>query len=53
MDHVEFARLGGKARAKKLGKTRCSEIARAAVNARWEKDRAAKKKLAKRSKRAA
>ena len=43
MDHVEFARLGGNARAKKLNKAQRSKIARDAVNARWAKARAAKK----------
>ena len=35
MDQKEFAALGGKARAEKLSKERRSEIAKAAVVARW------------------
>lgn len=35
----DAGRLGGKARAKKLTKARRSEIARAAANARWDKER--------------
>jgi hypothetical protein len=33
----EFASMGGKARSKKLSAKRRSEIARAAVQARWKK----------------
>ena len=36
---TEFARLGGKARAKKLSKKRRVEIAKAATAARWAKYR--------------
>ena len=36
----EFARSGGKARAKKLSKARRREIALAANRARWKKKRA-------------
>lgn len=35
----QFGRLGGIARAAKLTKKRRSQIARAAANARWTKDR--------------
>ena len=35
----ELASLGGKARAKKLSKKRQVEIAKKAINARWEKHR--------------
>lgn len=33
----EFARRGGKARARKLGPERCARIARKAAKARWAK----------------
>jgi hypothetical protein len=39
---TEFARLGGKARAKKLGKKRLQESARRAAQARWAKEKAEK-----------
>lgn len=39
MDIIEVARMGGKARAKKLSKQQRSEAARAAVNARWDQRR--------------
>jgi adenosine deaminase len=49
MDIEEFARLGGKARAKSLTPEERSEIARNAVKARWAnaKKKAAPKKGAK------
>ncbi len=40
MDHIEFARLGAKARNKKLTKAQRSAAARHAVTVRWEKERA-------------
>ncbi len=36
---VELGRIGGKARAKKLGKKRRSEIAKKAAATRWQKGR--------------
>jgi hypothetical protein len=42
MEHTELARMGGKARAKVLTKAERSESARAAVNARWKRVRAAR-----------
>jgi len=44
MDVKEMARLGGKARAKKLTAKERSEIARKAVLARWRKRRGRYKK---------
>lgn len=37
MDHTKLASMGGKARAKKLSKSRRSRIAQDAANARWGK----------------
>lgn len=37
---TEFARMGGNARAKKLGKKRCKQIAQAAAVKRWGRKRA-------------
>jgi hypothetical protein len=51
MDHLEFASMGGKARARALSKEERREAARRAVNARWEKVRAAQKKANKNGKR--
>jgi hypothetical protein len=39
MDVTEMARLGGKARAKKLGRKKLSEQGRKAALARWKKRR--------------
>jgi hypothetical protein len=41
----EFARLGGKARAKKLGKERLKESARKAAQARWAQQKAKPKSV--------
>jgi hypothetical protein len=43
MDVREFARLGGKARAKKLTKAERRESAKAAAQARWAKQKKAAK----------
>ena len=40
MDVKELASMGGKARAKSLGKQRTREIAAKALKARWDKYRA-------------
>lgn len=45
MDITEFARLGGKARAKKLSKERVAEIASNASKARWAKITTKRKSL--------
>lgn len=43
---IEFSRLGGKARARKISSARLSEIARKAAKARWEKDKASNRQKA-------
>jgi len=43
MDVSEMARMGGKARAKKMTKQERSDSARKAIQARWAKAKAAKK----------
>jgi hypothetical protein len=47
MDVTEMARMGGKARAEAMTAEQRSDNARAAVNARWAKAKAATKKAAK------
>jgi curli biogenesis system outer membrane secretion channel CsgG len=42
MDQREMAVLGGKARWKGIGKRKRSQIAKAAIDARWAKERAKK-----------
>jgi hypothetical protein len=37
MNHKEFSSLGGKARARKLGRRRRRQIARRAIEARWQR----------------
>lgn len=39
---TEFARMGGKARAKKLGKKKLQESARKAARARWARKKTGK-----------
>lgn len=51
VDHIEFARMGAKARNKSLTKAERAAAARHAVNTRWDrvrKEQAAAAKLAKR-----
>jgi hypothetical protein len=47
MDVSDMARMGGKARAKKMTKEERAESARNAVNARWAKRKPAVKKAPK------
>jgi hypothetical protein len=46
VDHLEFASMGGRARAKALTKMQLKAAARKAANARWAKPRLVKKKTA-------
>lgn len=46
MDHETFARMGGKARARKLTAKQRTESARKAANARWKRKKGNPKKAA-------